>query len=121
MQLHGRSRTGRSGAAGTICEIDFIWQDASLPNLPAHLSEVCLKELGSPAQSPRRFELCSSQIQQEFSARAVQLHRATGRTMFAAVPAQPVPPWLLAAWWLLLSVLRIPGVGRLLVSPRSAA
>ena len=116
MQLHGRGDTG-----GALCDMDFFWRDASLPDLPASLSQVHLRELGTPAQSLRRFELRSAQAQAQFSARAVQLHRSVGRAMFAAVPPQPVPRWLRAAWWLLLSVLRIPGVGKLLLSSRDQA
>lgn len=107
MQLHGRS-------------IDFFCQGTSLPALPARLTHLRLRELDSPAPA-RRFELSSSETQLQFSVRAAQLHRESGAAMFAVIPSEPVPRWLRAAWWLLLSSLRVPGLGRLLSSSRGAA
>jgi hypothetical protein len=107
MQFHGRS-------------IDFFCQGTSLPTLPARLTQLRLREIDSPSLS-RRFQLTSTETTLQFTVRAAQLHREVGAAMFAAIPAQPIPRWLRAAWWLLLSLLRVPGVGRLLSSSRGEA
>ena len=121
MQLRGQSPAGWPGAAGATCDTEFIWQDDSLPALAAQLDGAQLSELSSAAQLPRRFELRSGKLQWQFTARAVQVHRSAGGALFAAIPPRPVPAWLRAAWWLLLSALRLPGIGRLLLSARGAA
>ncbi len=107
MQFHARA-------------IDFFCQGTSLPELPARLTQLRLRELDASAPA-RRFELTSSQTQLQFTVRAAQLHRDVGAAMFAVIPAQPVPRSLRALWWLLLSLLRVPGIGRLLSSSRGAA
>jgi hypothetical protein len=117
MQLHG--------SGGSNDDIDLFLQGDSLPELPASLTDAQLQELAPPAAMsscpPRQFELRSAQGRWQFTARAGQLHRASGRAMFAVIPSQPVPRWLRLAWWLLLSVLRLPGAGRLLGASRGAA
>jgi hypothetical protein len=110
--LHGRSRSATDKA---LCDTDILLRDAQAPSLPDRLHEVQWIELDSPQHVPRRFELVSGQQRLTLQARTVQSHRAVGAAMFAAVPATPLPWSLRAGWSLLLSVLRIPGVGRLLL------
>jgi hypothetical protein len=118
MQLRGLSH---SMAGRPPVVTDFFCQGTGLPPLPDLLADVSVRELDAASHSGRRFELRGNSLQLEIVASAAQLHRDAGRAMFDVIPRQPVPAWLRAAWWLLLSVLRIPGIGRLLRSSGSTA
>jgi hypothetical protein len=116
-----RGLTRASGPAATWCDTDAIFYGADLPSLPDKLDQVQVIELGAASDTPRRFQLQSGQLQAQFTARSAQLQRAAGAAMFAAVPPAAVPWHLRAGWSLLLSLLRIPGIGRLLLRDRVPA
>jgi hypothetical protein len=112
LTFHGRTR----GAADrALYDTDVLMRDARPPPLPGPLHDAQLIELGAPHAVPRRFELVSGSRRVSLQARSVQYHRAVGAAMFAAVPATHLPWSLRTGWLLLLSVLRVPGVGRLLL------
>ena len=112
LTLHGRSRPTAQSA---LCDTDVLMREVQAPSLADRLRDVQLIELDSVSQASRRFELVSAQRRVTLQARTVQYHRAAGAAMFAAVPATHLPWSLKAGWSLLLSALRIPGVGRLLM------
>jgi hypothetical protein len=51
--------------------------------------------------------------------RAVQIHRRADAAFAAALPAAAVPWSVRASWFLLLNLLRVPGMGRLLRAVRA--
>jgi hypothetical protein len=91
--------------------------------LPAALHAVSLSEYApSPEDaSTRRFRLQSQRLQLDLAARSVQLHRHVARAFFGAVAPPRVPFGRRLGWTVLLTLLRIPGVERLLVRLRGRA
>jgi hypothetical protein len=112
LQLHGRSRS--SGESQSMCETDIMFGGASPSRLPATLHEVRVNASDHPG-GVWRVRIVSAEGEWELQARSLQLHRAAGAAMFAALPPQRVPWHLRAGWSLLLSILAIPGAGRLIL------
>jgi hypothetical protein len=83
------------------------------PLMPPWLNAVRLFELEAPA-GPQCYLLRSQELQLEFEADSMQLHRDAAREFFAAVPPPAVPWRVRLGWTLLLSLLRLPGAGALL-------
>jgi hypothetical protein len=98
---------------------EVLFAGADLNAVEAVLSEVRVTELNA-ARAGRCFRIDSAREPLEFRARSVQVHRQVGLRLFAAVPPPRVPVGIRAAWLVLLSALRLPGVGRLLLGSRSS-
>jgi hypothetical protein len=111
--LQGAMRIG-----ARLSEADVYFSGASSSELPALLHEVRITELDGGAGSPRRYRIDSGELQIDLQARGVQLHRGAAAQLFAAVPPAPVSWPVRTAWVLLLSLLRVPGVGPLLLGRR---
>jgi len=95
---------------------------AGLEGLPPVLHAVRLSESdGSAAGGPRRFRIEARELQLDFSAHSLQLHRDAAREFFRAVPPPRVPLGRRIGWTLLLTLLRVPGVEALLVRLRGSA
>jgi hypothetical protein len=88
--------------------------------LPQSLHDVRITELAAPSM-PGRYRIESREVNVELQARSMQTHRAAAAPLFAAVPPARVPWRLRAGWVLLLAVLRLPGVGSLILRRRGAA
>jgi hypothetical protein len=114
--LHGGMRIG-----ARLGEADVYFSGATPNELPPLLHEVRITELEAATASPRRYRIESREMQIELQARGVQLHRCAAAQLFAAVPPSPVSWRVRTAWVLLLSLLRVPGVGPLLLGRRGAA
>jgi hypothetical protein len=109
LTLSGRERGGAAIAA--------LFADASSPGgltgLPGKLHEVRLAGVGV-----RQVQLQSRERQLELVCRSLQLHRDAALPFFTAVPPVQIPVARRLGWALLLSVLRIPGVARLMAALR---
>jgi hypothetical protein len=68
-----------------------------------------------------RYRIESQELNVELQSRSLQLHRAAGAELFGAVPPARVPWHVRAGWGLLLSLLRVPGAGHVLLGRRGAA
>jgi hypothetical protein len=112
LQLHGRSHC--PGVSESVCDTDILFAGANPPGLPARLHEARVSALDYLG-GVRRIRIESAEGRWELLARSTQLHRAAAAAMFAAVPSRRVPWHLRAGWSLLLSVLAIPGAGRLIL------
>lgn len=119
LALHGRSRA--PGPAPGGCDTDILFSGADAPSLPDRLHEVRVIDLDHATGALRRFRIDSAEQQLEFQARGMQVHRSAGAAMFAAVPPPQVPWPVRAAVSLLVSALRIPGMGALLLRRRGTA
>jgi hypothetical protein len=115
--LRGRERV----AAGAPLEALFgaATADGALAHWPDTLHAVQVFGIGETGP-PRRFELRSQELSVVFAAHTLQVHRDPGAAFFAVVPAASVPPLRRGLWNLLLSLLRLPGAGRLLAWWRGA-
>jgi hypothetical protein len=98
------------GVAGQALEVLIC--GAGLPELPATLVDVEIRELTGPAG--HTLQIVTSLKRTALPARAVQVHRPAAMAFFGAVPALRATLATRAAWALLLNLLRIPGVPRLL-------
>ncbi len=70
-------------------------------------------------QGHESWELRASGAAYPLAVRAVQVHRDAGAAFAAALPEVGAPWTTRAAWWLLLWLLRVPGVAGLLQRFRS--
>jgi hypothetical protein len=93
---------------------EVLFSGADLNAVEAVLSGVRVTEL-DPVPAGRCFRIDSARTALEFRARSVQVHREVGVKLFAAVPPPRVALGVRAGWWVLLSALRLPGLGRLLL------
>jgi hypothetical protein len=110
--LRGSARVTQGGHAGAS---EVLFSDASAVALPADLRDARVISLADESGSgPRRFRIESPELQLDLQARSAQLHRDSAAAFFGAVPPPRVPLRLRLGWWLLLTLLRIPGAGRLL-------
>lgn len=88
--------------------------------LPASLHAVSVSEYTPPqaGATVHRFRLQSQELQLDLGARSLQLHRHAGRAFFGAVAPPRVPFGRRLGWTVLLTLLRVPGVERLLLRLR---
>ena len=104
---------------------EVLFSGASAVALPLQLRDARVIEMAgeleaAPAPAPaagvapRRFRIESPEVQLELQARSAQLHRNAAAAFFGAVPPPRVPLRLRLGWWLLLTVLRIPGAEALI-------
>jgi hypothetical protein len=114
--LRGRVRTP-SGAS----DVDLFFSGASVLTLPPLLHETRVLELDTDPGGLHRYRIESRELNVDLQARSLQLHRAAGAQLFGAVPPTRVPWHVRAGWALLLSLLRLPGVGHLLLGRRGSA
>jgi hypothetical protein len=114
--LQGSVRIG-----ARVSDADVLFSGATPNELPALLHDVRVTELAGGGASPRRYRIESREVQIDLQARGVQLHRCAAAQLFGAVPPAPVSWRVRAAWVLLLSLLRLPGVGALFLGRRGAA
>jgi hypothetical protein len=104
---------------------ELLFEGATAVSLPVELRAARVLELeappmGGPATARRRFRIEAPGLTLDLQARAVQLHRDVSAEFFRAVPPQRVPLRMGLGWWLLLSLLRIPGAASLLRLIRGA-
>lgn len=80
------------------------------------LSDVRVFELPTPC----RYRIDGAHGSFELQARSVQVQRDVGALFFGAVPPPKVPRGTRWGWTVLLTLLRLPGVARLLMRLRGA-
>jgi hypothetical protein len=112
---------GRMRSEARVDDVDVYFAGASVAALPALLHDVRIIELEPGASQTSRYRIESPEMRVELECRSMQLHRRAGEQLFSAVPAVAVPWQMRAGWTLLLSVLRLPGVGALVLGRRGAA
>jgi hypothetical protein len=109
--------------SGGATELLFEGATEQAP-LPAQLRAARVLEVSdtsaSAAAGRRAFRIETSNLSIELQARAVQLHRDAAVEFFRAVPPPRVPSRVRLGWWLLLSLLRLPGAASLLRIIRGA-
>jgi len=109
LTLSGRERDGAA--------VEALFAGASSPvglsGLPGKLHEVRLVGDGA-----RQVQLQSRERQLDLVCRSLQLHRDAATQFFKAVAPVQIPFARRLGWALLLSVLRIPGVARLMAALR---
>jgi hypothetical protein len=98
---------------------EVLFAGADLNAVEAVLSEVRVTELNA-APAGRCFRIDGAREPLEFRARSAQVHREVGPRLFAAVPPPRVSGVIRVGWLVLLSALRLPGLGRLLLGSRSS-
>jgi hypothetical protein len=104
-----------------ISDADVFFCGASVSALPPLLHEVRVFELDAEPDGLQRHRIESRELNVELQSRSLQRHRAAGAELFGAVPSAKVPWHVRAGWGLLLSLLRLPGVGHLLLGRRGTA
>jgi hypothetical protein len=104
---------GRSRVDGRLSNMDVFFNGATA-SLPQSMRDVRVTELPT-SQAPRRYRIDSHDMSIELQARSMQSHRAAAEQLFGAVPRARVPWRMRAGWAVLLAVLRLPGVGPLIV------
>jgi hypothetical protein len=110
---------GQVRVDGRISDMNVFFSGATAA-LPQSMHDVRISELAT-AQMPRRYRIESREVNVELQARSMQTHRAAAAALFAAVPPARVPWRLRAGWALLLALLRLPGVGSLILGRGGAA
>lgn len=103
LQLRGVQRE-----ADGVTDVLFAGATAALPALPAQLHDARVLQL------PASFRIESLEGVFTLQARSIQLHRAVAARFFQAVPPASVALRVRLGWTLLLSMLRVPGMSRLL-------
>jgi hypothetical protein len=101
-----------SGAA-----LEVLLSGAAALRLPAQFMDAELyacDQSDSPA-----WELRTAGAVMPLPARALQVHRRADAAFAAALPAATLPASVRAGWFLLLNLLRVPGIGRLLQAVRA--
>ncbi len=92
--------------------LEVLLSGAAGLQLPAELAAAELHVLDEPGNA--RWELRGNGGAYPLAVRAVQVHRDCA-TAFAGALPRMVAPWTTrAGWWLLLGLLRVPGMARLL-------
>jgi len=95
---------------GAVLEV--LLSGAAALRLPAQLMDAELYACDR-GDSPA-WELRSAGGVMPLPVRALQVHRRADAAFAAALPAAAVPASVRAGWFLLLNLLRLPGMGRLL-------
>jgi hypothetical protein len=98
--------------------VEVLFNGAETPVLAETLHDVCVTQVAPTTDADRCFRIDSAELQTQLRARGVQIHRDAAAAMFAAVPPTTVPLRVRAGWTVLLSVLRFPGVGGLILRRR---
>lgn len=107
---------GQTGPAGHSSDLQVLFCGATV-SLPQTMRDVRVAELDG-LSTPRRYRIESHDMSIELHARSMQAHRGAAAQLFGAVPAARVPWRIRAGWTLLLSLLRLPGVGPLILGRR---
>ena len=102
--------TGADREDGSALEV--LLSGGAGGELPPELSGAELYRLETPADG--QWVLRSHGTRYPLALRAVQVHRSAAGAFKAALPAIRTPWTTRAGWWLLLNLLRLPGVARLL-------
>jgi hypothetical protein len=97
---------------GSGAALEVLLSGAAALHLPAQLMDAELYAYDQGA-SPA-WELRSAGGVLPLPVRAVQVHRRADAAFAAALPPAAVPASVRAGWFLLLNLLRLPGMGRLL-------
>lgn len=125
VEIVGEVRCERAHGAVNLLlrarNVEVLFSGAQAVELPDTLHDVCVMQLASTDGADRCFRIDSPQVHTPLRARSVQIHRDASAAMFAAVPPTAVPLHVRAGWALLLSVLRLPGIGRLILRRRGDA
>jgi hypothetical protein len=116
--LYGRTR---ADAAAPASEAEVLFSGATPLDLPAVLHDVQVTELNSQGQALRCFRIESTELQTQLQARSMQAHRSAAAELFGAVPPAIVPWRVRVGWRLLLSLLRLPAVGALVLGRRGTS
>jgi hypothetical protein len=92
--------------------LEVLLSGAGGVQLPAELAAAELHVLDESGNA--RWELRGNGTAYPLAVRAVQVHRDCSAAFAAALPGQVAPWTARAGWWLLLGLLRLPGMARLL-------
>jgi len=106
LSLHGQS-------CGT--DTDVLFSGATASDLSDTLHEVRVTDLELHEGALRSYRIESTETRVNFEARSVQVHRDAGAELFAAIPPPHVPWHVRAGFSLLVTVLGLPGAGRLIL------
>jgi len=98
--------------------VEVLFNGAETSALPDTLHDVGVTQVAPTMDADRCFRIDSAELRTQLRARGVQIHRDAAAAMFAALPTTTVPLRVRAGWTLLLCVLRVPGVGGLIVRRR---
>lgn len=96
-----------SGAA-----LEVLLSGAAGLDLPAQFADAALYVRGEATAAA--WELRSSGQPLPLAVRAVQVHRPAAAAFEAALPRNPAPWSVRAGWFVLLNLVRVPGMARLL-------
>jgi hypothetical protein len=122
VEFEGAVKCERSRGAVNLLlhtrNVDVLFSGAEALELPATLHQVCVTQVEPSVGTDCCFRIESAEVNTQLRARGAQIHRDAAVPMFAAVPPRAVPLHVRAGWTVLLSVLRLPGLGRLIVRPR---
>jgi len=97
--------------------LEVLLSGATGLQLPPELPGAELRVRGEPGHEA--WELRANGAAYPLAVRAVQVHRDAGAAFAAALPKVSAPWSTRAGWWLLLWLLRLPGMARLLHRFRS--
>ena len=104
------------GIKGLDCDtgtaLEVLLSGAAALQLPAELIDAELHVRDESANAS--WELRANGTVYPLAVRAVQVHRAAAAVFAGALPRISAPWTTRAGWWLLLNLLRLPGVARLL-------
>ncbi|MGH8231318.1 MAG: hypothetical protein ACRESY_05805, partial [Steroidobacteraceae bacterium] len=98
---------------------ELLFEGATAVSVPAQLRGARVLEIADLSgdgvhAARRRFRIEAAGVNIELQARAVQVHRDASAEFFRALPPPHVPLRVRLGWWLLLSLLRVPGAAALL-------
>jgi hypothetical protein len=110
-------RGGERGGRGITALFAGASATGGLPGLPEKLHDVRLFHGDGPGGTGH-VQLQSRELQLALVSRSLQLHRDVAGPFFTAVPPVRISLATRLGWAALLSVLRIPGVARLLAALR---
>jgi hypothetical protein len=102
--------SGLDRDSGTVLEV--LLSGAAELQLPAELTGAELHVRGGPEHES--WELRANGKVYSLAARSVQVHRGAAAAFAAALPRMRTPWTTRAGWWLMLKVLRVPGMALVL-------
>ena len=125
VEIEGAVRCERTQGAVNLLlaarDIEVLFSGAEAVELPDTLHQVRVTQVVPTAGTDPCFRIDSTQGHTQLRARSVQIHRDAAAAMFAAVPPTAAPLHVRAGWTVLLTVLRLPGIGRLILGRRGDA